>query len=67
MKKLKLRKAMLESLTENKVAFIGERKGCITRLTYTITKERYLDLLQLDRNQVYNIWLHDNNFRFIPQ
>lgn len=67
MKKLKLRNAKLESLTENKVIFIGELRGYISRLSYSITKERYNDLQQLDKNATYNIWKHDNSFRFIQQ
>ena len=67
MRKLKLRNAKLESLTENKVVFIGELKGYIQKLSYTITKERYNDLKQLDSNITYNIWKQDNIFRFIAQ
>jgi len=66
MKKLKLKNAKLESLTENKVAFIGELKGYIQRLSYTIKKERYNDLLQLEENTKYNIWHYDGYFHFKP-
>ena len=66
-KQLKLKNAKVETLTENKVVFIGELKGYIQKLSYTITKERYIDLLQLDTNVIYNIWLENNVFRFIPQ
>ena len=65
-KKLKLKNAKLEALTENKVIFIGELKGYRQRLSYTITSERHNDLLQLDKDQKYNIWQQDNIFRFIP-
>lgn len=27
--------------------------------------QRYYDLLELDKNSVYNIWLEDGAFRFI--
>jgi hypothetical protein len=67
MKTLKLKNAKLESLTENKVEFIGELKGYIQKLSYTITKERYNDLKALDRNAKYNIWSVNNVLRFIPQ
>jgi hypothetical protein len=67
MKQLKLKNAVLESLTENKVIFIGELKGYIQRLSYTITNERYNDLLQLDENTKYNIWQYDGFFHFKPQ
>jgi uncharacterized FlgJ-related protein len=66
-KQLKLRNAKLESLTENKVVFIGELKGWIQKLSYTITQDRYYDLLQLDSDTKYNIWLDNHVFRFIPQ
>lgn len=65
MKQLKLKNARLETLTENKVTFIGELKGCIQKLSYTITPERYVDLLKLDENTLYNIWKQDDKFRFI--
>ena len=67
MKKLKLRNAKLESLTKNKVVFIGELKGYLQRLSYTITKDRYNDLLQLDKSATYNIWDIGDNYRFIKQ
>jgi hypothetical protein len=67
MKKLKLRNARLESLTKNKVVFIGELKGYLQRLSYTITKDRYKDLLQLDKNATYNIWDIGGHYRFIKQ
>ena len=67
MKQLKLRNARLESLTENKVVFIGELKGYIQKLSYTITQERYNDLKQLDKNTTYNIWNENNVMRFIAQ
>ena len=67
MKQLKLKNAIIETLTENKVIFIGEIKGYRQKLSYTITKERYIDLLKLDTNTKYNIWLENNNFRFIPK
>ena len=70
MKKLKLKNAKIETLTENKVSFIGELKGYKQRLSYTITeKERYNDLKQIDKNIIYNIWLDNDKgiFRFIPQ
>jgi hypothetical protein len=67
MKTLKLKNAKLESLTENKVVFIGELKGYIQKLSYTITKERYNDLKKLDSNAKYNIWSVNNVLRFIPQ
>ena len=66
-KQLKLKNAKLELLTENKVVFIGELKGYIQKLSYTITKERYIDLLKLDENIKYNIWLENHAFRFIPK
>ena len=65
MKQLKLKNAKLETLTDNKVVFIGELKGYIQKLSYTITQERYNDLKQLDSNITYNIWKQDNIFRFI--
>lgn len=67
MKKLKLRNARLELLAENKVVFIGELKGYLQKLSYTITKDRYKDLLQLDKNATYNIWDMGGNYRFIKQ
>lgn len=67
MKTLKLKNAKIESLTENKVIFIGELKNKIYKLSYIITKERFEDLKQLDVNTIYNIWYQDNNFRFIAQ
>ena len=67
MKKLKLKNAKLESLTENKVIFKGELKGYVQKLSYTITHESYKDLLQIDKNQIYNIWSVNNVLRFIPQ
>lgn len=67
MKKLKLKNAKLELLTNNKVVFIGELKGYIQRLSYDITQERYNDLQQLDNNTVYNIWSENNMLRFIAQ
>ena len=67
MKQLKLKNARIESLTENKVVFIGELKGYIQKLSYTITLERYRDLLKLDRDTLYNIWKQDNQFRFIAR
>lgn len=68
MKKLKLRNAKLELLTENKVSFIGELKGYIQRWSMTITDiDRYYDLLQLDKDSIYNIWLEDDLYRFILQ
>lgn len=66
-KQLKLKNATIETLTENKVIFVGELKGYIQKLSYTITKERYLDLLKLDTNKKYNIWLENNVFRFVLQ
>jgi len=67
MKQLKLKNAKLETLTENKVVFIGELKGYIQKLSYTITQERYNDLKQLDNNTTYNIWNENNVMRFITQ
>jgi len=67
MRKLALKNAQLESLTINKVVFIGELKGYIQRLSYSITKERYSDLLQLNKNQKYNIWKTDNILKFIAK
>ena len=67
MKKLKLRIARLESLTENKVIFIGELKGYIQKLSYTITHDRFNDLKQIDMGTRYNIWEIDNTLRFIEQ
>ena len=67
MEQLKLKNARIESLTENKVVFIGELKGYIQKLSYTITLERYRDLLKLDRDTLYNIWKQDNQFRFIAR
>lgn len=67
MKKLKLKNAQLESLTENRVSFIGELKGYMQRLSYTITQERYNDLLQLDPSKKYNIWYENNMFIFKPK
>lgn len=65
MKKLKLKNAKIETLTKNKVSFIGELKGYIQKLSYTITKERYTDLLQLNKNKIYNIWqLENGHFLF---
>lgn len=66
MRKLKLKNAKLELLTENKVSFIGESKGHIQRWSMTITDiDRYYDLLQLDKDSIYNIWLENGFFRFI--
>ena len=66
MKKLKLKNAKLETLTKDKVVFIGELKGYIQRWSMKITDiQRYYDLLELDKNSVYNIWLEDGAFRFI--
>ena len=62
-----IKNAKLESLTENKVEFIGELKGYIQKLSYTITKDRYNDLQQLDGNTKYNIWQLENVIRFKPQ
>jgi hypothetical protein len=67
MKQLKLKNAMIESLMVNKVVFIGELKGYIQKLSYTITQERYNDLLQLDKNTKYNIWKENDVFNFIPK
>lgn len=68
MRKLKLKNAKMELLTENKVVFIGELKGYIQRWSMTITDiNRYYDLLQLDKDGVYNIWLQDDTFRFIAK
>ena len=67
MRKLALKNAQLESLTINKVVFIGELKGYKKRLSYSITKERYFDLLQLNKNQKYNIWKTDNFLKFIAK
>lgn len=67
MRKLALKNAQLESLTINKVVFIGELKGYKKRLSYNITKERYFDLLQLNKNQKYNIWKTDNFLKFIAK
>ena len=68
-KKLKLKNAKIELLTENKVIFKGELKGYMQKLSYTITKERYNDLLQLNKNTAYNIWAkaENNTLTFIPQ
>lgn len=66
MRKLKLRNAKLELLTENKVSFTGELKGYIQRWSMTIIDiDRYYDLLQLDKDSIYNIWLEDGSYRFI--
>ena len=66
MRKLQLRNAKLELLTENKVSFIGELKGYIQRWSMTIVDiDRYYDLLQLDKDSIYNIWLEDDSYRFI--
>lgn len=66
MRKLQLRNAKLELLTENKVSFIGELKGYIQRWSMTIIDiDRYYDLLQLDKDSIYNIWLVDDSYRFI--
>jgi len=67
MKKLLLKNATHQSLTENKVVFIGELKGYIQKLSCTITKDRYNDLQQLDGNTKYNIWQLENVIRFKPQ
>lgn len=67
MKKLKLRNAKVQSLTEGKVVFIGELKGWRQKLSYTISQERYKDLQQLDKNTKYNIWEIGDIYRFIPQ
>jgi len=66
-KKLLLKNAELVLLKGNKVIFTGELKGFIQRLSYTITEERYTDLLALNENTKYNIWKQDNIFRFIPK
>jgi hypothetical protein len=66
-KELKLKNAKLETLEVNRVAFIGELKGFKQRLSYSITKDRYNDLLQIDPYKVYNIWHEGNIFRFIEQ
>lgn len=66
MKTLKLKNAKLEILTENKVSFIGEIKNRKSRFSMTITDiKRYYDLLQLDRESIYNIWFENGNYRFI--
>lgn len=67
MKKLILKNAKLVSLMENKVIFIGEKGGYIQKLSYTITKETYNDLKQIDKNLIYNIWLQNDLMRFISQ
>ena len=67
MKKLLLKKATIQSLSENKVVFIGELKGYIQKLSYTITQDRYNDLKRLNSNVKYNIWNENNIMRFIPQ
>ena len=67
MKTLKLKNATIQSLTENKVVFIGELKGYIQKLSYTITQDRYNDLKRLNSNVKYNIWNENNIMRFIPQ
>ena len=68
MKKLKLKNARLEALTENRVSFIGELKGYKQRFSMTITDiNRYYDLLQLDKESMYNIWSENGSFRFILQ
>ena len=65
MRKLKLKNAKIETLTQNKVTFVGELKGYIQRLSYTITEERFLDLKQLDSDKKYNIWKTEDCFKFI--
>ena len=67
MKKLLLKNATLQLLTGNKVVFIGEIKGYIQKLSWTITQERHDDLLQLDNKQKYNIWQLENEIRFKSQ
>lgn len=67
MKKLVLKNATLQLLTENKVVFIGELKGYIQKLSYTITQERYNDMKQLDVNAKYNIWNYGDILRFKAQ
>jgi len=66
-KTLKLKNATIQSLTENKIVFIGELKGYIQKLSYTITQDRYNDLKRLNSNVKYNIWNENNIMRFIPQ
>ena len=54
---LKLKNATLESLSENKVTFIGELKGYLQRLTWTVADtETYNGLKLLDVNEKYNIY-----------
>lgn len=67
MKKLKLKNAKIESLTESKVVFVGELKGYVQRLSYSITHDRYNDLQQLNRDIKYNIWHENNILKFIAQ
>ena len=68
MRKLKLKNAKIELLTENKVSFIGELAGYKQRFKMTITNiQRYYDLKKLDENVKYNIWKRDDEFVFIPQ
>lgn len=67
MKKLKLRNAKIETITDNKVSFIGELKNSIYRLSYTIDKLTFKELEQLNKNTKYNIWEVDNVLRFIAQ
>ena len=67
MRKLKLRNAKIETLTANKVKFIGELKSNIYKLSYTVDKATHEALLQIKRNEIYNIWEVDGNLRFIKQ
>lgn len=67
MRKLKLRNAKIETLTDDRISFIGELKSSIYRLSYTIDKITNEQLKQLKENKVYNIWEIDNNFKFIEQ
>lgn len=67
MRKLKLRNAKIEKLTDNKVSFIGELKSSIYRLSYTIDKITYEALQEVKKDKIYNIWEVDGNLRFIEQ
>lgn len=67
MKKLKLKNAKIELLTDNKVSFIGELKNKIFRLSYTVDKVTQERLQELKENKTYNIWEIGENLRFIEQ
>jgi len=59
---LKLKNATLESLTENKVSFIGELKGKLQRLTWTVTDgDTYNNLKLLDIEEKYNFSYKEKN------